>query len=144
MTIRTNLLHGLLLAVGMFLYFKIAMSAYLHFANHSIFFWIGGLAIIGFFIRRWFWRQRSEAWMITGTGFSIFVFILLGSAPFFVEIHETIVQVLEGAFHSLIFLYFPWFWLPFAIGVLAGSFGRGIQALDEPENAAEHPPASDS
>ena len=132
MKLFITLLKGLLIAVGMILLmgFVIGASGYLHERgtdSYALIPYVTGmvvLALLGFILRRWVWPERKQAWKIIGAGFLCFMLFQL--APFLFSGGSRGWAGVMDSVKMIMWLHVFWFWLPFAIGILAGGFRRGI------------------
>ena len=141
MKLFITLLKGMLVAGGMVLLmgFAIGASGYLHEGgadSYALIPYITGmvvLALFGFVLRRWVWPERKKVWKIIGAGFLFFMLFQLALSLFSKD-SRGLAEVMDSVY-MVMGLYVLLFWLPFAIGIVAGGFRRKTGHADP----SEHP-----
>ena len=136
-----TLLKGLFLAGGLLLLigFVIGASGYLRQGgahSYRLIPYIAGimvLALLGLILRRWVWPERKQVWKIIGAGFLLFMLFQFALA-LFASGSRGLAGMLDAVSMAM-WLYVPWFWLPFALGILAGGFRRKARHA----GPSEHP-----
>jgi hypothetical protein len=116
------LIHGAVLAVGVFVYSALAIGAFQQFFHVASVIWMLVLVGLGCFFRRRLWPEFLTVGAVIGVGLCVF-FLGLYCLAATSSSNPGLADSLSGAM-QLSLLYVPWFWLPFAVGAALGGIHR--------------------
>ena len=86
----------------MYFFGMVSLGLFQHFLHSATLVWVLVLVASGILLRRQFWTGPGEAWAILCVALALWLVFFIGEIEFF-------------ATH-----YLPFYWLPFAFGLLIG------------------------